>query len=154
MFAEWIVDVILLQVGLKCCSMRMIFAPLYKLLHSEMLCFLYNRVWQSWYSEINFVLLHQYGSPRTCLIIFNIFGCQHTTFCGFVSTYRSPRTRWICDIIMLLLIKSVLDNWVLVLVRFVGCLNCFLQHQDPNYTSNYLYRHRRRWSRWHIYFLV
>ena len=40
--AEWVVDVILLQVGLKCCSMRMIFDFFYKLLNSEMFCFLDN----------------------------------------------------------------------------------------------------------------
>ena len=34
----------------------------------------------------------------------------------------------------------VLDTWVLgFLGRFVGC-PYFLQHQNPNYTSNYLYR--------------
>ena len=78
-------------------------------------------------------LIHHYGSPRTCLIIVNMFRCQHATFCGFVSGYRSPRTRWICDFIMFVLIRSVaiklgtfqrffspsrtnfpvLDNWVL-----------------------------------------
>ena len=89
-FAESIVDVILLQIGLKCCSIRMIFDPLHKPLNSEMFCFLYNWVWQSWYSEINFeflFLIHRDGSPRTCLIIFNMFRCQNTTFCGFVSGY-------------------------------------------------------------------
>ena len=30
----------------------------------------------------------------------------------------------------------VLDHWVLRLVRFVGCLYCFLQHQKPNRTCN------------------
>ena len=127
---------ILLQVGLKCFSMRMTLVPFHKLLNSEMFCFLYNWVWQSWYSEINFVLLfliHHHGSPRTCLIIVNMFRCQHATFCGFVSGYKSHRTSWICDFIMFLLIKSVaiklgtfqrffspsrtsfpvLDNWVL-----------------------------------------
>ena len=129
-----------------------------------MFCFRYNWVWQSWLSEINSVLLfliHQYGSLRTCLIIFNMFKCQHATFCGFVSTYGSLRTRWICDTIMFLLIKNVaiklgtfqgfftsffkqismyliIGYWVLV--RFVGCLYCFLQHQNPNRTSNYFYR--------------
>ena len=103
-------------------------------------------------------LIHQYGSLRTCLIFFNMFWCQHATFCGFVSTYGSPRTCWVCIFIMFLLIKSVaiklgafqgfftpfvtnlpvLDNWVLV--RFVGCLCFFQQYQNPNRTSNYLCR--------------
>ena len=29
----------------------------------------------------------------------------------------------------------MLDNWVLV--RFVGCLCCFQQYQNPNRTSNF-----------------
>ena len=106
-----------------------------ELLNAEIFCFFYNCVWQSPYSKINLVLLfliHQHGSPRTCLIIFNMFWCQHATFCGFVSSYGSPRTSWVYDFIMFLLIKSVaikrctfldflfphtglavLDNWVL-----------------------------------------
>ena len=68
---------------MKCFSIGMSFDPFNKLLNSEMFYFFYNCVGQSWYSEINFVLLfliHQYGSPRTC---------------------------WVCDFIMFLLIKSV-----------------------------------------------
>ena len=38
--AEWVVDDILLQVGLKCFSMRMTFDLLHKLLNSEMFCLL------------------------------------------------------------------------------------------------------------------
>ena len=90
--------------------MRIIFDLLHKLLNSEMFCLFHNCVWQSRHSEINVVLLfsiHQYGSLRSCLIFFNMFTCQHATFCGFVSTYGSPRTRWISDIVMCLLIKSV-----------------------------------------------
>ena len=34
-FAEWVLDVILLQVGMKCFSMRMIFDLFHKLLNSE-----------------------------------------------------------------------------------------------------------------------
>ena len=37
----------------------------------------------------------------------NNLPCQHATFCGIMSTYGFLRTRWICDIIMFLLIKSV-----------------------------------------------
>ena len=68
---------------MKCCSMRMSFDPFQKLLNSEMFCFLYNWVWQSWYSETNFVflfLIHRDGFPRTCLIIFNMSGCQNARF--------------------------------------------------------------------------
>ena len=70
--------------GLKCCSMRMIFDPLYKLLNLEMFSFLHC----NWHSEINVVfllLIHRDRSHRTCLIIFNMFRCQHTSFYGFVS---------------------------------------------------------------------
>ena len=89
----------------------------------------------AWYSKINFVfvfLIHRDGLHRTCLIIFNMFGCQNATFCGFVSGYGFLRTRGICDLIMFLLIECVaikigtfqrffspssnrlpaLDNWV------------------------------------------
>ena len=41
--AEWVVDVILLQIGLTWCfSIRMIFDLLYKLLNSEMFCYFHN----------------------------------------------------------------------------------------------------------------
>ena len=85
LFAEWVVDVILLQIGMKCFAMRMIFDLFHKLLISEMYCFFHNCMWQSWYSEINFVLLfqiHQYGSLRTCLIFFNMCKCQHDPHTG------------------------------------------------------------------------
>ena len=96
--------------NLKCCSMKMTFDPLYKLLNSDMFCFLHNRVCLSWYSEINVVLIlliHRDGSLRTCLVSFNMFRCPHATFCGFVSAHGFPCTRWICDMIMFPLIKSV-----------------------------------------------
>ena len=68
-----------------------------------MFCFFHNCMWQSWFSEINFVLLfliHQYGSPRTWLIFFNMCRCQHAKLCVFWSTCGSHRTCWVCDIIM------------------------------------------------------
>ena len=40
--AEWVVDVILLQVGLMCFSMRMIFVLLHELLNAEIFCFFHN----------------------------------------------------------------------------------------------------------------
>ena len=72
---------ILLQVGLKCFSMRMTFDLFDKLLNSEMFCFFHNCMWQSWYSKVNVVLLHLYGSPRSCLIFFNFCRHQHTQLC-------------------------------------------------------------------------
>ena len=81
--------------------------------------------------------------------------CQHATFCGFVSGYGFLRTRWICFSWLRVsrsnLVRSrvsslhlatnlpVLDNWVLGF-RFVGCLYCFLQHQNPILSSNYIWR--------------
>ena len=67
--AEWVVDVILLQVGVKCFWMRMIFDLLHKLVNSEMFCFFHNCMWQSWYSEVNVVLLHLYGPLRSCWVL-------------------------------------------------------------------------------------
>ena len=41
-FAEWVVDVFLLQIGMKCFSMTMIVDFFHKLLNSEMFCFFHN----------------------------------------------------------------------------------------------------------------
>ena len=150
---------------MKCFSMRMIFDLFHTLLNSEIFCFFHNCMWQSRYSESNFVLfflIHQYGSHRSCLIFFGAWRCQHTTLCGFWSTYGSPCTCWVCVFIMFLLTKSVVIKlgtfldflcalghirvspsliigfWVLV--GFVGYLCCLQRHRNPNHTSNYLCR--------------
>ena len=77
--AEWVVDVILLRVGLKCLSMRMIFDLFDELLNSEMFCFFHNCMWQSWYSEVSVELL--------------LLG-------GLLSTYAPPRSSWVLDVLV------------------------------------------------------
>ena len=113
-----------------------------------MVCFLCNWVWQSWYSEINVVLLfliHRDGFHRTCLIIFNMFRCQHATFCGLVSGYKFPCTRWICALSCFSWLRvsrpnlvPLLDNWVLGFssMRWMSLL--LLAISGSNRTSNYL----------------
>ena len=109
-FAEWIVDVFLLQVGMKCFSMRMSFDPYYKLLNSGCSASFTTECDSPGTLKSIFVflfLIHRDGFPRTCSIIFNMSGCHNATFCGFVSRHGFPCSRWICDLIMFLLIKSV-----------------------------------------------
>ena len=52
-----LVDVILLQVGLKCFSMRMTFDLLDELLNAEVFCVFHNCMWQSRHSEVNVYFL-------------------------------------------------------------------------------------------------
>ena len=70
--AEWVVDVILLQIGLKCFSMSMTFHLFDELLNSEIFCFFHKCMWQSWNSEVNVCFLHlvDCGSP-TGLTVFD-----------------------------------------------------------------------------------
>ena len=108
---------------MKCFSMRMTFDLLDKLLNSEMFCFFHNCMWQSWYSEVNVVLLHFYGSHRSCLIFFNFCRHQHATFCGIH-----------------LRVSPFLIIGFLVLVGFVGCLCCFQRLLNPIPSSNHFSR--------------
>ena len=98
---------------------------------------------------------------------------QHATFCGFVSTCGSPRTRWICDIIMFLLIKSVaiklgtfqgfftqfcntpsvLDDWGIGFwFDSLGVLAA--SNNILNQITRPIVGNRLRLSRWHKHFLV
>ena len=105
---EGVLDVILLQVGLKCFSMRMTFDFLHELLNADVFCFFHNCMWQSWHSEVNVSflelgwLLSTHGSPRSCLICVYVFVFVfvfvykfnrhwHTTLDGFWSIHGSPR---------------------------------------------------------------
>ena len=54
---EWVVDVILLQVGLKCTSMRMSLDLLHEFANTEVFCFFHNCMWQSRHSEVNVYFL-------------------------------------------------------------------------------------------------
>ena len=44
---EWVVDVILLQIGLKCLSMRMTLDLLHEFANTEVFCLFHNCMWQS-----------------------------------------------------------------------------------------------------------
>ena len=110
---------------MKCFSMRMIFDPFHKLLNSEMFCFFYNCVWQSWYSEINFVLL--FWSTKTGLPV----PVWSSSTCSGVNTQR-----FVDSLHIRVSPYLIIRFWVLV--RFVGCPCCFQQYQNPNRTSKYL----------------
>ena len=105
----WVVDVILLQVGLKCFSMRMTLDLLHELANAEVLCLFHNCMWQSWHSEVNVYFLElgqrlsTHGSPRSCLIRVYVFVCVfvfvykfnghwHLTLDGCCSIHRSLRS--------------------------------------------------------------
>ena len=116
---------------MKCCSMRMSFDLFDKLLNSDMFCFLYNWLWQSWCREINFVflfLIHRHGFPRTCLIFFFNFIGIDTQLCvdsnpptGVTVLVECLMSSWSNKIpFSTSLVDScqptglpVLDNWVL-----------------------------------------
>ena len=128
----------------------------------------FNCMRQSWYSEINFVLLHQSGSPRSCLIFFNTCRCQHTTLCGFwihklVSPYLlslwHPRdqTEYVSRFPLWTLAHIrvspylIIVFWVLVgfVVIFAASSNFRIQITHPLiFVGNF-----RWWSRWHIYLM-
>ena len=97
-------------------SMRMSFDPLYKLSlsNSEIFWFLYDWMWQSWPYSLD--LWH-----------FLLRKCRDQTW------YVPKLLLFRCVTCL-----PVFDNLVLGLVRFVGCLHCFQQYQNPNSTSNHL----------------
>ena len=71
-------DVILLQVGLKCFSMRMTFDLFDDLLNAKIFCFFHNCMPQSWNSEVNVYFLELGGllsthAPRYCLMCVYVF---------------------------------------------------------------------------------
>ena len=81
---EWVVDVILLQVGMKCFSMRMTLDLLHELANTKVFCLFHNCMWQSRHSGVNvyfLALCEQTGwlsthkSLRSCLICINVFVC-------------------------------------------------------------------------------
>ena len=90
---------------MKCCSMRMSFDLFYKLLNSEMFCFIYNWVWQSWYS-VKSILCFSFWSTVTGLPV----PVWSFSTCLGVKTQR--------------FVDSCLDTGFLVLVEFVTS-SCF-----------------------------
>ena len=102
----WVVDVILLQIGLKCFSMRMTLDLLHKFADAKVLCLFHNCMWQSRHSEVNvyfLALCEQTGglstfnqSPRACLICVYVFVCVFVVILTFnghwhTTVHRSPR---------------------------------------------------------------
>ena len=53
--AEWLVGVILLQIGLKCFSVRMTLDLLHEFANTEVFCLFHNCMWQSRHSEVNVI---------------------------------------------------------------------------------------------------
>ena len=99
-------DVILLQVGLKCFSMRMTFDLFDELLNSEIFCFFHNCMWQSWYSEVNrvppagWVLVHPRVSPFLFDLLLQYFRHRHATLDGFWSIHGSSRSCWVLYVLV------------------------------------------------------
>ena len=54
---EWVVDVILVQIGLKCFSMKMTLDLLHEFANTEIFCLFHNCMWQSRHSEVNVYFL-------------------------------------------------------------------------------------------------
>ena len=80
---EWVVGVVMLQISLKCLSMRMTLDLLREFANTEVLCLFHNCMWQSRHSEVN-VYFHTLceqidglftfnGSPRSNLICVYVF---------------------------------------------------------------------------------
>ena len=147
--------------------MRMIFDLLYKLLNSEMFCFFHNCMWQSWYSEVNVVLL--YGSPRSCLIFFKFFQVSarnfvwiliHIRVSPFLLSAWRPRdqTRYLSRFPLWTLAHLRVSQFLTIgfwfrldsLDIFAASSDFWIQFIHPIIFVGNL----RWWSRWHIYFLV
>ena len=75
---KWVVGVILLQLGLKCFSMRMTLDLLHELANAEIFCLFHTCMWQSRHSEVNVNFLEL--SEQT----------------GWLSTHGSHRSSFIC----------------------------------------------------------
>ena len=134
-----------------------------------MFCFFHNCMWQSWYSEVNVVLLHLYGSLRSGLIFFNFCRCRTRNFLWILNYIRvSPfllsawrprdQTRYLSRFPLWTLahlrVSPFLIIGFLVLVGFVGYLCCFQRLLNPIHSSIIFVGNLRWWSRWHIYLLV
>ena len=96
-FTKLVVDVILLQIGLKCFSMRMTLDLLHEYANTEVSCLFHNCMWQSRHSEVNvyFLALREQTdglstfnvSHRAYLFCVNVFVCVFV----FISEGRSRR---------------------------------------------------------------
>ena len=102
-------------------------------LNLEMFCFFDNWVWQSWYSEINFVVLfqiHQYGlsvpvwSSSTCLGVNTqrfVGSCPHTGLTVLVGSVTFSCFSWE-RVSRSNLVRSRFPLLSTYGVRFFGCL--------------------------------
>ena len=140
-----------------------------------MFCFLYNWVWQSWYSEINVVflfLIQRDGSPylfdhfeHVWVHATSVDSCPHTGLSVLVgsvtlscfSWWRVSRSNLVRSRVSSLhFVPSlpVLDYWVLGFssIRWMSLL--LLATSESNSHVQFSVGNRWRWSRWHIHFLV
>ena len=138
------------------------FRSFYKLLNSGMFCFFYNCVWQSRYSEVNIELLHQYGSPGSCLSARNFLWILiHIRVSPFFLSAWFPRDQNKIHFSISLVDSCpparlpVLSNWGFwywlgLLGVFTTSSNIRIQIAHPIiFVGNF-----RWWSRWHLFLLV
>ena len=124
---KWVVDVILLQIGLKSLSMRMTLDLLHELANAEVVCLFHNCMWQSRHSEVNVYFLE----------------LREQT--DWLSTHRSSRS---CE-------RIVLGKGAKVLIRKSAQGSCPPHGRRMWRTSEWKGRWERRWraksrreSRW------
>ena len=166
LFLNGLQTLILLQVGLKCFSMRMTFDLLHELLNAEIFCFFHNGMWHSWYSEVNFYFLELGGlvHPRVSPFLFDLglrfrlclrvclqdqqgTGTQlwmdfgSTTGLPFLVEFPVPsrpnKTSFSISSVKGCSPTGLLDIWVWLLL--VGSLCCFQQLLNPILSSNYFW---------------
>ena len=145
---DWVVGVVLLQIGLKCVSMRMTLA------NTEVFCLFHNCMWQSRHSEVN---------------VYFLALCEQTD--GLSTLHKSLRLIWSASTFssaslslserstdtgtQLFTSLPVLNNWIYGL--WLGLLGAFTM--SSNFWTQFFHPivfkgNLRRKSRWRMFFLV
>ena len=164
--AEWNVDVVLLQVGLKCFSMRTTSDLVDELLNAENFCYFHDCMWQSWYPEVNvyypraeWTIVHPWVLPflfdlrlRICLQFVQALTRNsgwilvHPRLSPFllgVWCLRDQTGHLFRSPVWTVVhprVSPFLIIGFLVLVGFVGCPCCFQLLLNPILSYNYLWR--------------
>ena len=161
--AEWVVDDILLQIGLKCFSMRVTLRSFWRALElGDVLLSFTTALWQSWYSDVNVEFLHLGGLLSTWQVSPFLFDLL-LQFLLRIDTqlwmYFDPPTGLsvLVDCLMSSWSNKIsfsIPGWILVhplvspfliigflvLVGFVRCPCCFQRLLNPIPSSNHLWR--------------
>ena len=115
-FAEWVVNVILMQVGMKCFSMRMIFDLFDKLFDP---CLIFFNMFRCQHATLC-GFWSTYGSLRSCWVL-DVLVIKQGTFLDFLGGLSAH-----------LRVSPFLIIGLLVVVRFVGCLCCHPATSESN----------------------